>query len=702
MVVSAKKKQSSSVVAAAATTTESSPVVVAPKVAPVKKRKAVDEVIPTTTTEQIQQSVVESSTPKKQTTTTTQSNKKQKKPVDKARDEITKLAATPTPQEHEKNVTDSKIVPTLEQVDEKKKAKKKSVIPVVAPVEPVAAVVPSDTKATTSKKSTKSTSTTTTTTTTTTSTTEQEKDDKDTGKFREDEWTAKEEPRSETVTAEELGITSDSITFESLQIEEKTKKAIAEMGFTKMTPIQAKTIVPLLEGRDLLGAARTGSGKTLAFLIPAIEILVKCNFKPRSGTGVIIISPTRELALQIYGVARELMLNHTQTHGIVIGGNDKKTEAERLCKGVNLVVATPGRLLDHLQNTRGFIVKNLKCLVIDEADRILEVGFEEEMHQIVKCLPKERQTMLFSATQTRKVDDIARVSFNKEPVYVGVDDDREVSTVEGLEQGYVVCPSEKRFLLLYTFLKKNLDKKVIVFLSSCASVKYHAELLNYIDIPVLEFHGKQKQQKRTSTFYEFVNAEKGILICTDVAARGVDIPSVDWIIQYDPPDDPKEYIHRVGRTARGVGKKGRALLFLLPQELGFLKYLKLAKVPLNEYEFPQKKVSNVQDQLENLVSHNYYLHTSARDAYKSYIHSYASHSLKDIFNVNTLELGSVALSFGFQNPPKIMLNVNTGIKTEKKRKVGPGASKNGFSDANPYASKNEYSSKTNPYAPKNK
>jgi len=286
-------------------------------------------------------------------------------------------------------------------------------------------------------------------------------------------------------------ITENSIEFSSLPIEEKTKNAIKEMGFVKMTQIQAKSILPLLEGKDLLGAARTGSGKTLAFLIPAIELLVKANFKPRNGTGVIIISPTRELALQIYGVARELMKYHTQTHGIIMGGVVKKPEEERLEKGVNLLVATPGRLLDHLQNTKGFIIKNLKCLVIDEADRILDDGFEEEMQQIAKILPKQRQTILFSATQTRKVDEIAKVSFNKEPVYVGVDDSREVSTVEGLEQGYVVCPSERRFLLLYTFLKKNLSKKVIVFLSSCNAVKYTAELLNYIDIPVLELHCKQ-------------------------------------------------------------------------------------------------------------------------------------------------------------------------------------------------------------------
>jgi len=312
--------------------------------------------------------------------------------------------------------------------------------------------------------------------------------------------------------------------FSELNLSEKTMKAIEDMKFEKMTEIQQRGIPPLLAGRDVLGAAKTGSGKTLAFLIPAVEMLSSLRFKPRNGTGVIVVSPTRELALQIFGVARELMAHHSQTYGIVIGGANRRAEAEKLAKGVNLLIATPGRLLDHLQNTQGFVFKNLKALIIDEADRILEIGFEDEMRQIVKILPKdERQTMLFSATQTTKVEDLARISLRPGPLYINVDHQKEHSTVEGLEQGYVVCDSDKRFLLLFSFLKRNLKKKIIVFLSSCACVKYHAELLNYIDLPVLDLHGKQKQQKRTNTFFEFCNAKQGTLICTDVAARGLDV-----------------------------------------------------------------------------------------------------------------------------------------------------------------------------------
>ena len=191
------------------------------------------------------------------------------------------------------------------------------------------------------------------------------------------------------------GTDSAPTSFSQLKLSEKTMKAIEGMGFTTMTEIQQRGIPPLLAGRDVLGAAKTGSGKTLAFLIPAVEMLSALRFKPRNGTGVIVVSPTRELALQIFGVARELMAHHSQTYGIVIGGANRRAEAEKLTKGVNLLIATPGRLLDHLQNTQGFVFKNLKALVIDEADRILEVGFE------VRCKWTRLEALELTADQNR-------------------------------------------------------------------------------------------------------------------------------------------------------------------------------------------------------------------------------------------------------------------------------------------------------------
>ncbi|KAI4277054.1 MAG: hypothetical protein L6R38_005518 [Xanthoria sp. 2 TBL-2021] len=455
--------------------------------------------------------------------------------------------------------------------------------------------------------------------------------------------------------------------FKDLNLSAKTMQAIQGMGFENMTQIQQRGIPPLMAGRDVLGAAKTGSGKTLAFLIPAVEMLSALRFKPRNGTGVIVVSPTRELALQIFGVARELMAQHSQTYGILMGGANRRAEEEKLVKGVNLIIATPGRLLDHLQNTKGFVYKNIKALVIDEADRILEVGFEDEMRQIVKILPKDdRQTMLFSATQTTKVEDLARISLRPGPLYINVDESQEHSTVDTLEQGYVVCDSDKRFLLLFSFLKRMSKKKTIVFCSSCHCVKYLAELLNYIDLPVLDLHGKQKQQKRTNTFFEFINAKHGTLIATDVAARGLDIPAVDWIVQFDPPDDPRDYIHRVGRTARG-SSKGRSLMFLQPSEVGFLKHLKEARVPLVEFDFPAKRIMNIQSQLEKLIGQNYYLNKSAKDGYRSYLQAYASHSLRSIFDVHKLDLNKVAKSFGFQTPPRVDITLGASMSRDKKK-----------------------------------
>ena len=209
---------------------------------------------------------------------------------------------------------------------------------------------------------------------------------------------------------------------------------------------------------------------------------------------------------------------------------------------------------------------------------------------------------------------------------------------------------------------------------------------------VLDIHGRQKQQKRTSTFFEFCRATSGVLLCTDVAARGLDIPEVNWIVQFDPPDDPREYVHRVGRTARGETGTGRALLFLAPAELGFLRWLRDARVALHEYEFDMSKVTNIQSALTKLVEKNYYLHRAARDAYRSYLLAYASHAHKDIFDVHALDLQAVSESFGFAVPPRVDLNLSHrgDKKTRRNPKKGDrrkGQSGHAFSAANPYGTK---------------
>ncbi|KAI3960872.1 hypothetical protein MKW92_014831 [Papaver armeniacum] len=431
--------------------------------------------------------------------------------------------------------------------------------------------------------------------------------------------------------------------FSNLPLSEPTLRAIQELGFEYMTKIQATSIPPLLEGKDVVGAARSASGKTLAFLIPAIERMRSLKLSRRNGTCVIVISRLQNLLCRYtcpilpscfkfdidttYVVAKDLLKYHPEIVGLVIDDAPRKEEALCLVRGVDMLIATPDRLLDHLQNTKGFIYKNLKCLIVDEVDRILEASYEEEMKQIIKLLPKgERQTASFSATQTNKVEDLARLSFQTTPVYIDVDEGISMATVEGLQQGYCIVPSAKRFLLLYTFLKGNLSKKVMVFFSTCDSVEYYSELLRYTD-------------------------KKGILLCTGVAARGLDIPAVDWVVQYDPSDELKEYIHRVGRTARGEGTEGHALLFLLPEQTPFLKYLKIAKVTLKKFIYDEKKFANVQPHLVDLVEKNNNLNQLAKDAYMSYIAAYNSYSMKDIFNVRLLNPRTVAASFCLSAPP---------------------------------------------------
>ncbi|CAN6217025.1 unnamed protein product [Urochloa humidicola] len=485
--------------------------------------------------------------------------------------------------------------------------------------------------------------------------------------------------------------------FSEVRISKLTARALREKNYTHLTQIQARSIPYLLNGKDVMGAARTGSGKTLAFLIPAIELLYNQNFSSINGTGVIVICPVRELAIQTHNVAKELMKHHSQTHGYIIGGTSRRGEAHELAKGINLLIATPGKLRDHLENTKGFMYSGLKCLIIDEADRLLEENFEEDMNQIFKLLPKNRQNVLFSATLNKKVEYFAKLLFKKseeskeKPLYIGVDDDKTNATVEGLQQGYCVISSERRFLVLYAFLNKqqSKNKKVMVFFSSCSSVKFHAELLNFLKIECSELHGKQKQRERTKTFIRFVDKKekKGILLCTNVAARGFDISDVDYVVQYDPPDEPKDYIHRVGRTARGDKGKGRALMFLLPQELTILVHLKAAKVILKEYDFKEEKIPNVQSHIENIIRENYFLKQSAKEAYISYILAYKSHTMKDIFNIYQLNLKGVAASFGISDPPKSSLHLQSSASRRRKKMRVDGRKRHGFNAASPYGSK---------------
>ena len=455
-----------------------------------------------------------------------------------------------------------------------------------------------------------------------------------------------------------------NIKFSEMNLNKILLERLNLQGYEIATEIQAKSIPIALKGEDIIGSAKTGSGKSLAFLIPTVEYIL--NHPKNEGIQALVITPTRELALQLYDLAKILMNDNGTSCVLVIGGGNRKKEAEKLSSNeARIIICTPGRLIDHMVNTKKFDYNNIKILIIDEADKILKIGFEEELTEIIKLIPKNRQTLLFSATITPKVEDLITLSVkNYENIRIKSSD----PTVSTLEQGYLKIDADKKFLFLFTFFKKNKNSKILVFFATCKEVEFYSSLLNYVDVPVLSITGEYKQQKRSTTFMEFCSLEQGILLCTDVAQRGLDIPDVDWVIQYDPPHDPEEYLHRVGRTARGANKIGKALLMIMPNEINFIRMLQLYKIKLDEFQFPEKKLAKVQEQLEKLVNKkDKFLLNLATDAYRAYIHSYHANTDKDTFDLEKLDLLKVCKSFGLISPPFVHLNIKPKTNSMRRK-----------------------------------
>lgn len=251
-------------------------------------------------------------------------------------------------------------------------------------------------------------------------------------------------------------------------------KGLRESGYHKPTDIQKETLGLALNGKDILGAAQTGSGKTLAFLIPIMETLFVQQWTKLDGVGAVVITPTRELAYQIFNTLRKIGQHHDFSAGLVIGGKDLKFE-RNLMNQCNIIICTPGRLLQHMDENPLFDCVNMQILVLDEADRCLDMGFEQTMNAIIANLPPKRQTLLFSATQTKSIKDLARLSL-KDPSYVSAHEHNEFSTPKELNQSYVVVELKDKISLLWSFLKNHLNKKIIVFFSSCKQVKYIYEI----------------------------------------------------------------------------------------------------------------------------------------------------------------------------------------------------------------------------------
>ncbi|CAD0099783.1 unnamed protein product [Aureobasidium mustum] len=455
--------------------------------------------------------------------------------------------------------------------------------------------------------------------------------------------------------------------FSDLPLSLPTQEGLKACHFTTLTPIQARAIPLALHGSDILGAAKTGSGKTLAFIVPVLENLYRKQCVGQdAGLGAMIIAPTRELAIQIFDVLVKIgRKGHLFSAGLVIGGKSLQEEQNALAR-MNIVVCTPGRMLQHLSQTALFSVDNVQMLVLDEADRILDMGFQRDLDAILEYLPKDRQTLLFSATQTKRVSDLARLSL-RDPEYVSTSEQGESATPKSLQQNYVLTPLPDKLDTLWSFIQTCKKSKIIVFLSSGKQVRFVYEAFRHMQpgIPLLHLHGRQKQTARLDITTKFSHAQHSCMFATDVAARGLDFPAVDWVVQLDAPEDADTYIHRVGRTAR-YERDGKAVLFLDPsEEEGMLSRLEAKKVPIERISVKQKKQQSIKPQLQNMCFKDPTLKYLGQKAFASYVRSIHIQKDKETFKLDKLNLEEYAASLGLPGAPKIKFIAGDDAKARK-------------------------------------
>ncbi|XP_078366831.1 ATP-dependent DNA helicase DDX31-like isoform X2 [Oculina patagonica] len=505
------------------------------------------------------------------------------------------------------------------------------------------------------------------------------------------------------------------------------------LKLTSMTSVQKAAIPSLLEGRDVFVKSNTGTGKTLTYAVPVVHSLQKIEPKITRSDGpyAVILVPTRELAIQSFDVLQKLVKPFQWVvPGIVTGGERRKSEKARIRKGINVLVATPGRLLDHIEKTKCLELNRLRWIVLDEADRLLDLGFEKDVSAILTAVKKSLfsgvrcQTVLLSATLNEGVERLAGISLHK-PLFIDMtaedrgdagkakndaknSSDVNCTTPQQLKQLFIIVPSKLRLVTLAAFLlwknksEESTAAKMIVFLSSRDSVDFHCDLLkeslhtfSKVQLTFFKLHGNMSQLDRTGVFKRFSEAKSGILFCTDVAARGLDLPHVNWIIQYNTPGNPADYVHRVGRTAR-IGLQGNALLFLTPAEVEYLETLKQHGISPEELpvdnvlntlvvssndanhkkskkildQRAQESATNLQNSFEDHVLSDQRHLNAAKTAYQSFVRAYATYpsSLKHIFHIKNLHLGHVAKSFALREAPKEMFQPTKEKKTRKRKR----------------------------------
>jgi len=377
------------------------------------------------------------------------------------------------------------------------------------------------------------------------------------------------------------------------------------LGFRKPTAIQTQSIPYALKGRDIIGLAQTGSGKTAAFVLPVLQALLET---PQPFFAC-VLAPTRELAIQISEQFEALGAEIGLRSAVIVGGVDMVAQAVALSKRPHVVVATPGRLVDHLENTKGFNLKKLRYLVMDEADRLLNMDFGPEIDKILRVLPKEgRRTMLFSATMTSKVAKLQRASL-QDPVRIdvtsssssaasGLDgDEGKYATVETLCQYYIFLPAKLKDCYFAWLLGNLAGQSMIIFVSTCATAQRLALLSRSLGYGAVPLHGQMPQAQRLSALNKFRAGERKILLATDVASRGLDIPQVDCVLNYDIPGHSKDYVHRVGRTAR-AGRSGKSISLVTQYDVEqYQRIEQLIGKKLAAYSVDKEQVAALQDRV---------------------------------------------------------------------------------------------------------
>ncbi|KAJ8764122.1 hypothetical protein K2173_005028 [Erythroxylum novogranatense] len=461
---------------------------------------------------------------------------------------------------------------------------------------------------------------------------------------------------------------------------EPVLQALSEGGFEHCTPVQAATIPLLCSYKDVAVDAATGSGKTLAFVVPLVEILRRsCSApKPHQVMGL-IISPTRELSTQICNVAQTFFATlQNYKSMLLVGGVDVKTDVKKIEEeGANLLIGTPGRLWDIMERVDVLDFRNFEVLILDEADRLLDMGFQKQITAIISRLPKLRRTGLFSATQTEAVEELSKAGL-RNPVRVEVRAETKSKndststqvasskTPSGLHIEYLECEADKKPSQLVDILIKNKSKKFIVYFMTCACVDYWGVVLPHLPLlkglSLIPLHGKMKQTVREKALATFTSIASGVLLCTDVAARGLDIPGVDCVVQYDPPQDPSVFIHRVGRTAR-LGKQGSAIVFLLPKEEEYVEFLRIRRVPLQQW----KRVDDAPDvvpQIRSAAKKDRDVMEKGLRAFVSFVRAYKEHHCSYIFRWKELEIGKLGMGYGLLQLPAMPEVKHHSLSTE--------------------------------------